>query len=122
LNLKCPLEIAISCDSIEILKWLLKAGADPNVCSEVTVKPNKKRVLLDLPTASFCSFEFISHSPFLLQCGLLPIEIAAMQGKTEIMEMLFPLTSQVPEVQSWSVRGILQYVKSNAFEKEVYDL
>lgn len=59
---------------------------------------------------------------FLLQNGLLLIEIAAMRGKREIMQMLFPLTSPVLEVENWSVRGILEHVKSDTFKKEVCDL
>ncbi|KAJ4820943.1 ankyrin repeat family protein [Rhynchospora pubera] len=50
----------------------------------------------------------------------LPIERAVMFSKWDIVEMLFPLTSPVPEVHDWSVHGILQYVQSNAF-MEKYD-
>ncbi|KAJ3687200.1 hypothetical protein LUZ61_016364 [Rhynchospora tenuis] len=41
-----------------------------------------------------------------------------MHEKLDVVEMLFPLTSPVPQVQDWSVQGILQYVQSNAFKEK----
>ncbi|KAJ3687182.1 hypothetical protein LUZ61_016346 [Rhynchospora tenuis] len=43
-----------------------------------------------------------------------------MFRKWDIVEILYPLTSPLPEVHDWSVHGILQYAKSNAF-KEKYE-
>ncbi|KAJ1691825.1 hypothetical protein LUZ63_015980 [Rhynchospora breviuscula] len=50
--------------------------------------------------------------------GWLPIEIGAMCKKRDFVEMLFPLTSPVPDVHDWSVQGILQYVQSHAFKEK----
>ncbi|KAJ3687194.1 hypothetical protein LUZ61_016358 [Rhynchospora tenuis] len=86
LNLNCPLAMASNKRLIDILKCLLEAGADPNVCNE--------------------------H-------GWLPIETAGMGRKWDIVEMLFPLTSPMPELHEWSVQAVLQYVKSNAFVKKI---
>lgn len=43
LNLKCPLAISICRESIEILKCLLKAGAAPNVRTEVRAKTKQAK-------------------------------------------------------------------------------
>ncbi|KAJ4744912.1 Tetratricopeptide repeat protein 28 [Rhynchospora pubera] len=53
--------------------------------------------------------------------GWLPVEMAVMVKRKDILEMLFPLTSPVPEVQHWSVQGICQYVNSNAFQKKIVE-
>jgi len=40
----------------------------------------------------------------------LPIELAAARDCREV-EMLFPLTSPVPNVRNWSIDGIISYAK-----------
>lgn len=52
---------------------------------------------------------------------MLPIEIAAECGEKRFVEMLLPLTSQLPTVPNWTVEGIINYVKSPAFKKKVGD-
>jgi hypothetical protein len=46
------------------------------------------------------------------QLGRAPIEIAARSGRRENVEILFPVTSQIPSVRDWSVDGIITHVKS----------
>lgn len=46
------------------------------------------------------------------QLGRAPIEIAARSGRREDVEILFPVTSRIPNVRDWSVDGIIRYVKS----------
>jgi len=41
----------------------------------------------------------------------LPIELAAARDCREEVEMLFPLTSPVPNVRNWSIDGIISYAK-----------
>ncbi|XP_078182399.1 uncharacterized protein LOC144576002 [Carex rostrata] len=89
-NLCCPLATAIFEHSTETVKCLLEAAADPNIPSEVRLS----------------------------DYGMLPIEIAAECGEKRFVQMLLPLTSQLPTVPNWTVEGIINYVKSPAFKKK----
>ena len=51
------------------------------------------------------------HSVVLVQLGWLPIEHAALRDCREEVEMLFPLTSPIPNVPNWSVNGIIAHAK-----------
>ncbi|WVZ57747.1 hypothetical protein U9M48_008092 [Paspalum notatum var. saurae] len=44
--------------------------------------------------------------------GRLPIELAAIRECKEEIEMLLPLTSPIPNIQNWSVDGVISYAKS----------
>ncbi|XP_038973633.1 ankyrin repeat and SOCS box protein 2-like [Phoenix dactylifera] len=74
-----PLGLAVHGGLTEIIKCLLKAGADANIL-------NKD--------------------------GLKPIEIAAVFGKQEVVEILFPSTSPISSVPDWSIDGIITDLKS----------
>ncbi|XP_078173093.1 uncharacterized protein LOC144566919 [Carex rostrata] len=89
-NLCCPLATAIFEHSAETVKCLLEAAADPNIPSEVRLN----------------------------DYGMLPIEIAAECREKRFVQMLLPLTSQLPTVPNWTVEGIINYVKSPAFKKK----
>jgi hypothetical protein len=52
-------------------------------------------------------------SLFLLQLGRLPIELAALYDCRVEVEMLFPLTSPIPNVQNWSIDGLISHAKLN---------
>jgi hypothetical protein len=41
----------------------------------------------------------------------LPIELAAARDCREEVEMLFPLTSPIPNVRNWSIDGIISHAK-----------
>jgi hypothetical protein len=56
----------------------------------------------------------MQKQPFLLllQFGVTPIEFAASEGRRDMVEMLFPLTSPIPTLLKWSIDGIISHVKS----------
>ncbi|KAM0907958.1 hypothetical protein ACQ4PT_015780 [Festuca glaucescens] len=88
----------------EIVEFLLSRGADVDALS-VTGTP--------LSVASFKGHA--STVKILLQhnadYGRLPIELAAEYGTREDVEILFPFTSPISTVASWSVDGIISHVK-----------
>jgi hypothetical protein len=47
-----------------------------------------------------------------LQFGRTPIEFAASEGRRDMVEMLFPLTSPIPTLPEWSIDGIISHVES----------
>ncbi|KQK02964.1 hypothetical protein BRADI_2g04680v3 [Brachypodium distachyon] len=63
------------------IKFLLKAGADPNIPDDL---------------------------------GRLPVELAALRDCMEEVEMLFPLTSRIPNVPNWSIEGVISHAKIEA--------
>jgi hypothetical protein len=52
----------------------------------------------------------------------LPIEIAAVRGKREVVEKLYPLTSPVPIISDWSIDGLFRHVESPIYQIEVRDI
>jgi hypothetical protein len=46
-----------------------------------------------------------------LQLGRLPIELAALRDCMEEVEMLFPLTSPLPNVPNWTIEGVISHAK-----------
>ncbi|CAL4969322.1 unnamed protein product [Urochloa decumbens] len=80
-----PLALAATDGLTDILKCLVQAGADPNVCDGF---------------------------------GFTPLENAARYSRREDVEILFPVTSRIPNVRDWSVDGIISYAKSKPAPKE----
>ncbi|KAJ4789814.1 tetratricopeptide repeat (TPR)-containing protein [Rhynchospora pubera] len=110
-----PLLTSIHAGSLECTKLLIKAGADLNLKCPLDMAIDK-----GLNDIIKCLLEAGADPNVRNAYEWLPIERAVMFSKWDIVEMLFPLTSPVPEVHDWSVHGILQYVQSNAF-MEKYD-
>lgn len=55
----------------------------------------------------------------LQQYGRIPIELAAVYGTCEDVEILFPFTSPIPTVTNWSVDGIINHMKLQRKQLEV---
>ena len=49
--------------------------------------------------------------PFVVQLGRLPVELAAICDYMEEVEMLFPVTSPIPNVPNWSIEGVISHAK-----------
>ncbi|KAJ1691828.1 hypothetical protein LUZ63_015983 [Rhynchospora breviuscula] len=110
-----PLFSSVYAGSLECVKLLIKAGADLNLkCPlDMAIRWGSIEIVN-------CLLEAGADPNVRNEYGWLPIERAVMLQKWDVVRMLFPLTSPVPEVHDWSVHGILQYVKSHAF-MEKYD-
>jgi hypothetical protein len=54
-----------------------------------------------------------------VQFGRTPIEYAAYNGRRDMVEMLFPLTSPISMVPEWSIDGIISHVKSSGLKPRV---
>ncbi|KAJ1691819.1 hypothetical protein LUZ63_015974 [Rhynchospora breviuscula] len=108
-----PLLLSVCSSHLECTKLLIKAGADLNMKC-----PLSKAIQRNFIAIIKCLLESCADPNVRNEYGWLPIETAVMGRKWDIVEMLFPLTSPVPEVHDWSVQGILQYVKSNTFKEK----
>ncbi|KAM0867380.1 hypothetical protein ACQ4PT_041996 [Festuca glaucescens] len=54
--------------------------------------------------------------------GIMPVEIAAIHGRKECVEILFPVTSPVDKFADWSIDGIMQHVKSVGLEGHLHTI
>ncbi|KAJ1691818.1 hypothetical protein LUZ63_015973 [Rhynchospora breviuscula] len=109
-----PLFLSISAGSALRPKLLIKSGDDLNLKCPLARAIPTGAAIESVP----CLLEAGADPNLRNEYGWLPIEIAAMCKKWDIVEMLFPLTSPVPEVHDWSVQGMLQYFQSNAFKEK----
>ncbi|KAJ1691821.1 hypothetical protein LUZ63_015976 [Rhynchospora breviuscula] len=108
-----PLFSSVYAGSLECTKLLIKAGADLNSKCPLDMAIYKGSIEIVK-----CLLEAGADPNVCIENGWLPIERAVMFGKWDIVEILFPLTSPIPEVHDWSVDGILQYAKSNGFKEK----
>uniref|UniRef100_A0ACD6ARB2 Uncharacterized protein n=1 Tax=Avena sativa TaxID=4498 RepID=A0ACD6ARB2_AVESA len=110
------LVLATIMSSVKCVKLLLEAGAEVDGIGKDTP-------LLIAATAG---------STVILKClvlagadanatdtyGRTPIEIVALSGRREHVEILFPFTSRISSVRDWSVDGVISHVKSVLPSKE----
>uniref|UniRef100_A0ACD5VNV3 Uncharacterized protein n=1 Tax=Avena sativa TaxID=4498 RepID=A0ACD5VNV3_AVESA len=106
-----PLMSSLVYRSLKCMKLLIKAGADVN-CRGSFMTP----LLFATSRGSY-----INYIQFLLKAGAdpnipddlgrLPIELAALRDCKEEVEMLFPLTSPIPNVPNWSIEGVISHAK-----------
>ena len=110
-SLGSPLFMALTQRSLKCMETLVEAGADIN-CKGCAMSP-----LVYATMREGCT-NFIR---FLLKAGAdpnipddlgrLPVVLAAIRDCMEEVEMLFPLTSPIPNVPNWSVEGVVSHAK-----------
>lgn len=106
-----PLMSALIYRSLKCMKLLIKAGADVN---------GKGSLMSPLVLAT-SQGGYTNFVQFLLKAGAdpnipddlgrLPVELAALRDCREEVEMLFPLTSPIPNVPNWSIDGVISHEK-----------
>ncbi|KAF8763063.1 hypothetical protein HU200_008913 [Digitaria exilis] len=112
-----PLNMAIIHSSVACLKLLVQAGADVNGFG--CYNPLAKAAEKGLTEAIKCLLEAGADPNVPDTFGRLPIELAAEYGTWEDVELLFPVTSKIPEVADWSVHGIISHVFMEVMKLEV---
>ncbi|RZC73160.1 hypothetical protein C5167_048642 [Papaver somniferum] len=50
--------------------------------------------------------------------GVTAVEMAARDGKNEIVEILFPVTSRIPTYPNWTIGGLMEHVHSEIAKKK----
>ncbi|KAL6894616.1 hypothetical protein ACP4OV_008714 [Aristida adscensionis] len=100
-----PVDIALRVPSLSCLKLLIEAGA------ELNGNPLAKAAQRGLTEAMKCLLEAGANPNIPDICGRMPIEVAALFGTREEVEVLFPFTSPIPTVANWSVDGIIDHIK-----------
>lgn len=111
-NFGSPLFMALTQRSLKCMETLVKAGADVN-CKGCAMSP-----LVYATTRE----DYTNFIRFLLEAGAdpnipddlgrLPVQLAAVRDCMEEVQMLFPLTSRIPNVPNWSVKGVVSHAKA----------
>ncbi|VAI40505.1 unnamed protein product [Triticum turgidum subsp. durum] len=104
-----PLISAITASSVKCVKLLIEAGADVN---DGLVPPLAAAADKGLTACLKCLLEAGADPNVPDPSGRLPIELAALNGTREDVEILFPVTSCIPTVHDWSIDGIIHHAKS----------
>ncbi|RZC92695.1 hypothetical protein C5167_011776 [Papaver somniferum] len=112
-----PLASAIVNNSLRIMDLLLQAGADPNAESRgiapllYAVDHGRTRCIMRLLEAG--ADPNVTDNE-----GMTAVEIAAKEGNSEIVEILFPVTSCIPTYPNWTIGGHMEHVHSEAAKKK----
>ncbi|XP_064939773.1 uncharacterized protein LOC103998940 [Musa acuminata AAA Group] len=112
-----PLLSAVAAGSLPCLELLLQAGANPNASAggatplHVAADNGSREIVSCLIRAggdpNLCDDD-----------GLKPIQVAALRDIRDVVEVLLPLTSPVPNVSNWSTDGLIEFMQSAEASKE----
>nr|XP_051200490.1 uncharacterized protein LOC127314051 isoform X15 [Lolium perenne]XP_051200491.1 uncharacterized protein LOC127314051 isoform X16 [Lolium perenne] len=99
-----------------MMKFLLEhhadAGADVNFVDFSGITNLILAVQYGLPGTVQCLLDAGANPNIPDEFGRTPIEFAASEGRRDMVEMLFPLTSPIPTLPEWSIDGIISHVES----------
>ncbi|CAL5075012.1 unnamed protein product [Urochloa decumbens] len=135
-----PLYIAAKDGNVKMLKLLLQHQADPNVVLHTPLKavtaaislgmklPNKTGADVNPGTTTPLIAAAYAGSTDTIKCllkagacanipdhnGRMPIEVAAIQGFQESVDLLSPVTTPLVQVADWSTDEITQHAKSTS--------
>ncbi|XP_026410163.1 ankyrin-3-like [Papaver somniferum] len=112
-----PLTSTIVIKSLPIMDLLLKAGADPNAKS-CGFAPLIFAVIYGLPQFVVRLLEAGADPNATNNEGMTAVEIAAREGNSEVVEILFPVTTRVPTYPNWTIDGLMEHVHSVAAKKK----
>uniref|UniRef100_A0A0E0CKQ3 F-box domain-containing protein n=1 Tax=Oryza meridionalis TaxID=40149 RepID=A0A0E0CKQ3_9ORYZ len=109
-----PLLVAIYGSSLKCVKLLIKAGADVNGVGNITP------LIASVGSTEImkCLLEAGADPNVPDEFGRMPIEFAVRCGTLKDVNILFPLTSPMPTVPDWSVRGIIRHVNTLPGQKD----
>ncbi|VAH42522.1 unnamed protein product [Triticum turgidum subsp. durum] len=115
-----PLNLSILSKSLECVKLLIKAGADVNKIDHNGYTYLMVAADICLPGIMKCLLDAGANPDIPDPFGTTAIEIAALRGRRDMVEMLFPLASTISTLPDWSVDGIICHVKSCGLPKDIH--
>ncbi|KAK8702084.1 hypothetical protein V6N13_020454 [Hibiscus sabdariffa] len=113
----CPLMLATKV-SMECVKLLLKAGADPNI-SSTGLRPLHLAAYKGDTEIIKCLLTAGADPNVPNDVGLAPIEVMAIHGNRDGVMALYPLTSPISDYPVWSVDGIMVHTHSKEKREKV---
>ncbi|XP_026428760.1 26S proteasome non-ATPase regulatory subunit 10-like [Papaver somniferum] len=111
-----PLIAAADDGLTQIIKRLIQAGANSDITNNI--------MLSDLCRPIFTLYLQAQYPDDTLCCiyytndGFTPIEIAALNGYSNVVEVLFPVTSRIPGYVDWSIGGVIAHVQSDQAKEQ----
>uniref|UniRef100_A0ACD5W2Q7 Uncharacterized protein n=1 Tax=Avena sativa TaxID=4498 RepID=A0ACD5W2Q7_AVESA len=102
-----PLDAAVFASYTPCAKLLIQAGANVNDVNNSLARAASE----GLTEIIKCLLEAGADPNRPEECGRMPIELAAVYASREDVELLFPFTSPIPNVEDWSVDGIINHAK-----------
>ncbi|TVT98307.1 hypothetical protein EJB05_56400 [Eragrostis curvula] len=102
-----PLKAAVLGHSQVAVELLIEAGANVNAGMPDT--PLIIAATAGLTDIVMCLLNSGANANISNENGITPVEIAAIQGHQECVEVLFPATNPLAEVADWSIDGVTQY-------------
>ncbi|XP_026379117.1 ankyrin-3-like isoform X2 [Papaver somniferum] len=112
-----PLASTIAINSLPIMDLLLKAGADPNAES-CGFAPLIFAVTFGVTELVMRLLEAGADPNVTDNEGVTAVEMAARDGKSEIIRILFPVTSRIPTYPNWTIGGLMEHVHSEVAKKK----
>ncbi|KAI3875360.1 hypothetical protein MKW98_000037 [Papaver atlanticum] len=109
-----PLCVSFHLQSCQCAEQLLKGGADPHGGPD-GIKPLPLAAEMGLIQIIKLLVEAGADPNITDIHGLKPIEVAAVTGCRQGVEILFPVTSPIPSYVDWSLNGIMEHVTSKKF-------
>jgi len=113
-----PLKAATYAHSLKGVELLIKAGADVNAGHPLTAL--MLAAIAGYTNCIKCLLKAGADANIPDNNGTVPVEIAAIQGCQECVEILFPVTTPLARVADWSIGGITQYAKLTRSSPQVW--
>jgi len=113
-----PLKAATYAHSLKSVELLIKAGADVNAGHPLTAL--MLAAIAGYTDCIKCLLKAGADANIPENNGTVPVEIAAIQGCQECVEILFPVTTPLARVADWSIGGITQYAKLTRSNPQVW--
>ncbi|CAM0871169.1 unnamed protein product [Alopecurus aequalis] len=110
--LATPLDVAVFAANTACVKLLIQAGANVNDVNNSLARSASE----GLTEIAKCLLEHGANPNLPDECGRLPIELAAVYGTREGVELLLPITSPIPDVADWSVDGVISHAKLESMQ------
>ncbi|XP_028790259.1 uncharacterized protein LOC114746212 isoform X2 [Neltuma alba] len=112
-----PLLSSVAAGSLTCIELLVQAGANVNV-SAGGATPLHIAADNGNPELINCLLKAGADPNVADEDGMKPIMVAALRGNRKAVEILFPLTSIVETVPTWSIDGILESAQSENKKQE----
>ncbi|XP_027351902.1 ankyrin repeat domain-containing protein 50 [Abrus precatorius] len=112
-----PLLSAVAAGSLACLELLIQAGAKVNISAGGATPLHIAADNGSLELIN-CLLKAGADPNVSDEDGVKPIQVAAARGNRGAVEILFPLTSKIDTVPTWTIDGILEYMQSETKKQQ----
>ncbi|KAJ1413877.1 Tetratricopeptide-like helical domain superfamily [Sesbania bispinosa] len=112
-----PLLSSVAAGSLACLELLIQAGAKVNISAGGATPLHIAADNGSLELIN-CLLKAGADPNISDEDGVKPIQVAAARGNRVAVEILFPLTSKIDTVPTWTIDGILEYMQSETKKQQ----